>query len=349
MIEQQAEWRMRKPIGSFVPAVSAGVLAAVAATILPGSATLAAGNCLANPGKSAADGMRWRYRVDHANNDRHCWYLRAQGAVRHAVRLHAAVKSPAKPETDAEAQPAAAMADARPAPPPQPAARDASLERHLMTWWVARSKPLDASEPEIEILTASEPEALTPSASAADSFTTAAAATVAATPFEHAAGAPELAALTPAPPIIAPEQIGAVLVALALAGLAGRVIARRSARRRFHRHLAFGGFVAPGLEMKFRSFAGSVTAVQASEPSDRSLGEPGDLAVVLAAARRAGLATETPGDHLPTDYAPRARRGASSVLWVDDPLDAAATRAHPLAVEEDALNRFLRDWEFHAA
>jgi hypothetical protein len=41
--------------------------------------------CRSSPGSSAPPGLHWYYRVDRANN-RHCWYLHAQGASVHSSR-----------------------------------------------------------------------------------------------------------------------------------------------------------------------------------------------------------------------------------------------------------------------
>jgi hypothetical protein len=38
----------------------------------------AADECLAKPSGSTAQGQHWYYRIDHANNGRQCWYLRAE-------------------------------------------------------------------------------------------------------------------------------------------------------------------------------------------------------------------------------------------------------------------------------
>ena len=38
----------------------------------------AADECLAKPSGPTAQGQHWYYRIDHANNGRQCWYLRAE-------------------------------------------------------------------------------------------------------------------------------------------------------------------------------------------------------------------------------------------------------------------------------
>jgi hypothetical protein len=42
------------------------------------SARSAADDCLAEPNGPAPQGQHWYYRIDHANNGRQCWYLRAE-------------------------------------------------------------------------------------------------------------------------------------------------------------------------------------------------------------------------------------------------------------------------------
>jgi hypothetical protein len=76
------------------------------------SARSAADDCLAEPNGPTPQGQHWYYRIDHANNGRQCWYLRAEtGAV---------------PKTSRQTEPnsSKAMAQAIPAPtrPTAPAA-----------------------------------------------------------------------------------------------------------------------------------------------------------------------------------------------------------------------------------
>ncbi len=42
------------------------------------SARSAADECLAKPNGPTPQGQHWYYRIDHANNGRQCWYLRAE-------------------------------------------------------------------------------------------------------------------------------------------------------------------------------------------------------------------------------------------------------------------------------
>jgi hypothetical protein len=38
-----------------------------------------AAECLTSPRQDSPQGQHWYYRIDHANNNRHCWYLRDEG------------------------------------------------------------------------------------------------------------------------------------------------------------------------------------------------------------------------------------------------------------------------------
>src|SRR6187397_374875 len=50
-----------------------------ALVLITGSSTRsAADDCLEKPNGPTPQGQRWYYRIDHANNDRQCWYLRAE-------------------------------------------------------------------------------------------------------------------------------------------------------------------------------------------------------------------------------------------------------------------------------
>ena len=56
--------------------LASGFLALV--LITGSSAPSAADDCLANPNGPTPQGQHWYYRIDHANNGRQCWYLRAE-------------------------------------------------------------------------------------------------------------------------------------------------------------------------------------------------------------------------------------------------------------------------------
>jgi hypothetical protein len=69
------------------------------------SVSSAADECLAKPNGPTPQGQHWYYRIDHANDGRQCWYLRAEiGRVQ---------KNPRQAEMDATA----AMAQTMDAPP----------------------------------------------------------------------------------------------------------------------------------------------------------------------------------------------------------------------------------------
>ena len=56
--------------------LASGFLALV--LITGSSARSAADDCLAEPNGPTPQGQHWYYRIDHANNGRQCWYLRAE-------------------------------------------------------------------------------------------------------------------------------------------------------------------------------------------------------------------------------------------------------------------------------
>src|SRR5262245_57635118 len=57
------------------------------ALITGSSARSNADECLAKPNGLTPQGQHWYYRIDHANNGRQCWYLRAgSGRVQRAPR-----------------------------------------------------------------------------------------------------------------------------------------------------------------------------------------------------------------------------------------------------------------------
>src|SRR5215813_8372627 len=102
----------------FMPVILVTLLAAVASTTRSGLAEAAADECLTKPGASAPQGSHWYYRVDRANNNRHCWYLGSQGARVRADKQQAepsAAESPAVETADVEGA-QGALASAAPAP-----------------------------------------------------------------------------------------------------------------------------------------------------------------------------------------------------------------------------------------
>jgi len=90
---------MPKRIILLVPTIVAMLVAAIGTT---GStfAEPAADECLSKPNGPSPEGSHWYYRVDRANDNRHCWYLGRVGAK---TRQAAAAKQPtsATPKDDA--------------------------------------------------------------------------------------------------------------------------------------------------------------------------------------------------------------------------------------------------------
>ena len=91
--------QMPKRIILLVPTIVAMLVAAIGTT---GStfAEPAADECLSKPNGPSPEGSHWYYRVDRANDNRHCWYLGRVGAK---TRQAAAAKQPtsATPKDDA--------------------------------------------------------------------------------------------------------------------------------------------------------------------------------------------------------------------------------------------------------
>jgi hypothetical protein len=101
-----------------MPVILVTSLAAVASTTRSGLAEAAADECLTKPGASAPQGSHWYYRVDRANNNRHCWYLGSEGAKPRATKPQAEAslrlqpRSTSRPEPANAESPAAEVADA---------------------------------------------------------------------------------------------------------------------------------------------------------------------------------------------------------------------------------------------
>jgi hypothetical protein len=90
--------------------LASGFLALV--LITGSSARSAADDCLAEPSGPTPQGQHWYYRIDHANNGRQCWYLRAETArVRNTSR-----------QTEPKPSSAVAPAISTPTQPTAPAA-----------------------------------------------------------------------------------------------------------------------------------------------------------------------------------------------------------------------------------
>jgi len=63
-----------------VPRIVAALVAAIAIAAGSALAEPAADECLSKPNGPSPQGSHWYYRVDRANNNRHCWYLGRVGA-----------------------------------------------------------------------------------------------------------------------------------------------------------------------------------------------------------------------------------------------------------------------------
>jgi hypothetical protein len=86
-----------------VPTIVATLVAAIAFTAGSAFAEPAADECLSKPNGPSPQGSHWYYRVDRANNNRHCWYLGREGAK---TRQAAAQKQPssARPKDEAASE-----------------------------------------------------------------------------------------------------------------------------------------------------------------------------------------------------------------------------------------------------
>src|SRR5262249_18714286 len=68
--------------------LSIGLALIPAAILVSGHSSLGEAkgdDCRAAPAGTAPAGLHWYYRVDRANNDRHCWYLHQQGMRVHSL------------------------------------------------------------------------------------------------------------------------------------------------------------------------------------------------------------------------------------------------------------------------
>lgn len=88
------------------------------------SARSAADDCLAKPNGPTPQGQHWYYRIDHANDGRQCWYLRAEsGRVQKILRQTEPNSSDAMAQAiPAPTQPAASSAETPPEENTAPAA-----------------------------------------------------------------------------------------------------------------------------------------------------------------------------------------------------------------------------------
>ena len=92
--------------------------------IIGSSVRSVADDCLAKPNEPTPQGQHWYYRVDHANNGRQCWYLRAEsGRVQKILRQTEPNSSDAMAQAiPAPTQPAASPAETLPEENTAPAA-----------------------------------------------------------------------------------------------------------------------------------------------------------------------------------------------------------------------------------
>ena len=322
---------MCQRIGSLITVAALGVVAGVAAITVLGSPAPAAASCLAKPGKTASEGQHWRYRIDRAN-DRRCWYLAAKDTTKVAT---ADTKTGAKLR-DAAGRRAFAQANdqtasptrAAPSPPPEKPAMstaaadaDKAFMAEFSAWWEERARrevepPATLEERWASLVAEGTRAAATEPVPADDDA-------------RSAVTEPLLAATAlPVRWTLLPEHAAALLAtALTFAGFFGsRVLIGTRVVLGHATH-----FVAT----RWFGVARSGTQQNGSE-------EPSDLAVVLAAARRAGpplMPTAAPNDEAGENLAPRS--GVAPVR--------PGGPIHPLADGQDALERVLRNWQHHAA
>jgi hypothetical protein len=93
----------------FMPVILVTSLAAVASTTRSSLAEAAADECLTKPGASAPQGSHWFYRVDRANNNRHCWYLGSEGGKPRAIKQQA--EAPLRPRVRPTSRPEPSTAE----------------------------------------------------------------------------------------------------------------------------------------------------------------------------------------------------------------------------------------------
>jgi hypothetical protein len=91
----------------------------IALVLITGSSARSADDCLAKPNGPTPQGQHWYYRIDHANDGRQCWYLRAEsGRVQKILRP----MEPNSSDAMAQAMPAASSAETLPEENTAPAA-----------------------------------------------------------------------------------------------------------------------------------------------------------------------------------------------------------------------------------
>ena len=77
-------------------------------------ASKATDDCLTKPNGPTPQGQHWYYRIDHANNGRQCWYLRAESAPNRKATPRAEIDSTETVSRTIE------LSAQRPSPPPIP-------------------------------------------------------------------------------------------------------------------------------------------------------------------------------------------------------------------------------------
>ena len=223
-----------------VPAVVASLLAGAAFTSLSLSPAAAADECLSAPNDQAPQGSHWYYRLDRATN-RQCWYLRDQGEK--------ASQQAAQPSQQA-AQPDPWQSARQPAPKAETAPRrPASEARAELTPRVnveqpSQAGPTPARSPGAAVnpvdRDTNAPVAEAQPSGVADAATDVTAASAAQPPPPPNASRPADLAAETTPTHSVQNLLAAILGALALAGVMGRVIfkfvgTRRPARRKGRR------------------------------------------------------------------------------------------------------------------
>jgi hypothetical protein len=224
-----------------VPAVVASFLAGAAFTTLSHSPAAAADECLSAPNDQAPQGSHWYYRLDRATN-RQCWYLREQGekASQQAAQPSQQAAEPDPWQSARQPSPKAETAPRRPASEAR-----AELTPRINVEQPNQAGPTPARSSGAAVNTADRdtnaPVAETQPSSVADAATdVTAAAPDQPTPSLNASRFSQADLPTDAPPTHSVQNLlAAILGALALAGVMGRVIFKfvgaRPARRRGRR------------------------------------------------------------------------------------------------------------------
>jgi hypothetical protein len=227
-----------------VSAVVVSFLAGVAFTSLSHSPAGAADECLSAPNDQAPQGSHWYYRVDRATN-RQCWYLRdqAEKASQQAAQPSQQAAQPDPWQSARQPSPKAETAPRRPA-----AEARAELTPRTNVEQLNQAGPTAARSPGAAVNTVDRgtnaPVAETQPSSVADAATDVTAASPAqSTPSLNTSrfSPADAPAEAPPPPTHSVQNLlAAILGALALAGVMGRVIfkfvgTRRPARRRGRR------------------------------------------------------------------------------------------------------------------